>query len=362
MCVNGFSGWQNFRVIRRRVSQMSSLDTKTGVKDNSVQRASPRSGVSTNARGEFIRGVTTARKFVSDDEGAEHPVESGRYHLYVAFNCPWCHRVILGRALLGQQDVISMDVLMPVRTEEGHEQGEGKWQFKPEGLTARNGEFVQFEECTNDTVNGMGTIGEIYHACGFENVQSVPVLFDKKLNTVVSNESSEILRMLGTVFAPLRTRRMDDSPLFCEEKRREIEKTNDWIYSQVNNGAYRAGFSTNQKVYEEAYAGYFAAFERLNGILASQKWVCGDTLTEADVRLFPTIFRHDPVYFHRMKLNKHYIFTSYPHLWRWLKDFYALEGVSGVCPLNHMKQGYFGRTGNGVLPVGPEGWLERLQE
>lgn len=134
---------------------------------------------------------------------------------------------------------------------------------------------------------------------------------------------------------------------------------NDFTYSAINNGAYKAGFSSKQAVYELAYETYFAAFDKLETVLSKNKWLCGSTVTEADLRLFPTIYRHDPVYHNRMKLNQAFV-SDYPHLWRWMCDFYALPGVAAASPLSHMKQGYFGRTGNGTVPVGPKGYPDLL--
>lgn len=266
---------------------------------------------------------------------------------------------MLARALLGLEHAVSMDVLLPTRTEEDHPQGEGKWQFCPEGVTGRNGELVRFDECTADTVNGVGTVVEIYRMCGLDQ-RSVPLLFDKKTKTVVNNESSEILRMFETVFLPLSSHAAPPVlyPAACQE---EIDKINAWVYQDINNGAYKAGFSSAQQKYAEAFHTYFAAFDRLELLLAERKFLCGDEPTEADVRLFPTIFRHDPIYHNRMKLNKAFV-TEYPHLWRWMCEFYALPGVAQESPLDHMKQGYFGRTGNGTVPLGPFNYPALLKD
>jgi putative glutathione S-transferase len=248
--------------------------------------------------GEFVRGVSAARNFVSTDPSAEFPVETGRYHLYVAYNCPWCHRVALGRALLGLEDVITMDVLFPVRTEADHPEGEGRWQFRPEGLTARNGEALTYPGyVTEDTVTGKGTVVEIYRAAGLEGEKSVPLLFDKKTLRVVNNESSEILRMMSLVFAAGKSgsgSTTATSTLYPDSLRVTIEELNESIYQKINNGAYKAGFSSNQQVYQEAYARYFSELDRLDELLARSRFLTGDSVTEADVRLFPTVFRHDP--------------------------------------------------------------------
>ena len=193
------------------------------------------------AKGEFVRGVSTARSVISTD--GEYPPEAGRYHLIVAFNCPWCHRVALARSILGLQDVMTMDVLMPVRTEEDHPQGEGKWQFKPEGLTARNGDFVQYAECTADTVTGKSTVVEIYKESDLEQ-RSVPILFDKKTNKVINNESSEIMRMMETEMISLGTK--PELELYPSHLIEKIEEWNAITYPKINNGAYKAGFSSIQ--------------------------------------------------------------------------------------------------------------------
>eukprot|EP00658_Telonema_sp_P-2_P034176 TRINITY_DN24969_c0_g1_i3.p1 TRINITY_DN24969_c0_g1~~TRINITY_DN24969_c0_g1_i3.p1 ORF type:complete len:289 (-),score=50.87 TRINITY_DN24969_c0_g1_i3:77-943(-) len=250
-----------------------------------------------------------------------------------------------------------MDVLMPVRTEEDHPMGEGKWQFLPEGLVARNGELVRFPECTADRVTGKTTVQEIYQASGIEQT-SVPILFDKRDNKVVNNESADIMRMLETVFNHLGTNELE---LYPPNLADEIEEWNRVIYSNINNGAYKAGFSKLQAVHQQAHDAYFDTLNQIEAALQTTKFLCGDQPTEADLRLFPTIFRHDPVYYLRMKLNKAYI-AEYPCLWRWLSDLYHLPGVGSASPLAHMKQGYFGRTGNNIVPIGPADYLKRLQD
>eukprot|EP00794_Sanderia_malayensis_P003089 gene3089-3555_t len=312
--------------------------------------------------GEFVRAKTAFRDFVGSGEGqdGQYPVEANRYHLYVAYNCPWCHRVILARSILGLNDAISMDVCFPNRTDEQHKQGAGFWQFLPKGTDWSNGTKVKFEQCTLDTVNGKQTVVEIYRMVGADlstSRPSVPVLFDKKMQKIVNNESSDIIQMLATAFLPLAKHKIDLVPA---ELKDAMEECNEWIYHQINNGAYKAGFSSSQQVYETAFDAYFAALERLDSMLAGNKFICGSQITLTDVRLFPTIFRHDPVYYMRMKLNQKYI-KELPNLWRWLCDMYVYPGVKEECPLDQMKQGYFGNTWNKVIPKGPVGYLESLE-
>jgi len=308
------------------------------------------------AKGEFVRGVSSARSFIQASPDSTYPVESGRYHLYVAWNCPWCHRVLLGRAVMGLEDVITVDVLFPNRSTDDEPLGPNLWKFEPDGQVGMNGKHVQFPSCTVDTVLGKKYATEIYKAAGIEDQKSVPILFDKKTKTVVNNESAEILRMFGTVFQPLA--KNTAVTLYPDDKAEEINSLNDWIYRDVANGSYKAGFSSNQDVYETAYETFFAALERLDNILKDRRFLVGDAVTEADLRLFPPIFRFDPVYFVRFKLNKKMLW-EYPNLWRWMGDMMRLPGMEKVSNeeyLQHCKQGYFGRTGNGTIPIGPHGY------
>ena len=186
---------------------------------------------------------------------------------------------------------------------------------------------------------------------------SVPVLFDKKTKTIVSNESAEIIEMLATSFVSLAKNPIN---LIPAEKKVFMSECNDWIYHKINNGAYKAGFSSSQKAYEDAFDEYFVALDKLDAMLANSAFVCGSQLTLTDIRLFPTIFRHDPIYYLRMKLNHKYI-KEYPNLWRWLCMMYAIPAVKAECPLDQMKQGYFGNTWNKVVPKGPLTYLHDLQ-
>jgi glutathionyl-hydroquinone reductase len=314
------------------------------------------------AKGEFVRGVSTSRNWISSEEGALYPPVKGRYHLYVAYNCPWCHRVLLGRAILGLEDVITVDVCYPNRSNDDEPRGPDLWKFCPEGQMSpmKTGAFVKFDECTKDTVNGMKYVKEIYESAGIYDQKSVPLLFDKQTKTVVNNESAEILRMMGTVLRPL-AKRGDTINLYPADLATEIDRVNDWMYKDIANGSYKAGFSSNQEAYETAYTTFFATLRTLDEqVLSQSNFLVGNTLTEADVRLFPALFRFDPVYHNRFKLNDSYLW-QYPNLWKWMSRMMALEGmdpVSNALYLRHCKQGYFGRSGNGTIPVGPLGYPE----
>lgn len=278
-------------------------------------------------KGEWVRKQSAHRNWIQEGE-------PGRYHVYIANNCPWCHRVTLTRSILGLQDAITMDVLFYRRDPERG------WQFKPDE-----------DGCTADTIYGHRFIRELYDKMGSEE-SSVPILFDKKTETIVNNESAEIIRMLNSAFRG--TVVADDAiDLYPVALRAEIDQLNAWIYTDVNNGAYKAGFSRSQDAYEKAYERFFAALERLDGILADRRFLTGAQLTEADVRLFPTIFRFDHIYFTRFLLDKKTV-RDHRHLHRWLRDVYHQPGVAEASSLDHARKGYFGRTGNNFIPVGPD--------
>jgi len=303
------------------------------------------------ARGEFVRGVSGFRHAIGD---AAFPAEPERYHLFVALNCPWCHRVTLARAVLGLEDSISMDVAFPNRTDEADPAGPNLWEFAPNRHATLTG--TTLPECTFETGTGEGLrlAKEIYQREGSDE-QSVPILYDKVAGRIVNNESAEIIRMLDAhaeqLGSPLSTRPklVPADP----EQKALVDDWNERIYTKINNGAYKAGFSSDQAAYTQAFDAYFETLSDLERLLSNGRpYLAGDAFTEADLRLFPTLYRHDPVYYVRMKLNGARI-LDYPHLWRWLCRIYALPGVAQAGSLIHCRQGYFGRSWNGVVPSGP---------
>lgn len=306
------------------------------------------------ARGEFVRGISGFRHAIGDPE---FPAGPGRYHLFVAFNCPWCHRVTLARNVLGLQDSISMDVAFPNRTADDDPDGPNHWQFAPDLAASVTG--IPLPECTAETGTGQGfrLVRDIYRAEGADE-RSVPILYDKKTNRIVNNESADIIRMLDRHAKALGSSLGDaDRPnLYPDDPaaRGKIDLLNEQVYVTINNGAYKAGFSSDQGVYAAAFDAYFNTLSQLEARLASdgRPFLTGEQFTEADLRLFPTLYRHDPVYYLRMKLNGAKI-LDYPHLWRWLCRVYALPGVADSNSLDHCRQGYFGRSWNGVIPRGP---------
>ena len=303
------------------------------------------------AKGEFVRGLSGFRHAIGD---ADFPAEPGRYHLFVALNCPWCHRVTLARAVLGLEASISMDVAFPNRTGEDDPMGPNLWEFAPDRIATLTDESLA--ECTKETGTGQGfrLAKQIYQQEGSEE-QSVPILYDKHAKCIVNNESAEIIRMLDAHAAALgsvianRPALVPTDPEMAET----CAQLNARIYTTINNGAYKAGFSSDQAVYAKAFTEYFETLSWLDELLSDGRpFLLGQGFTEADLRLFPTLYRHDPVYVMRMKLNGARI-LDYPHLWRWLCRVYALDGVADAGSLVHCRQGYFGRSWNGTIPLGP---------
>ncbi|MEO0990645.1 MAG: glutathione S-transferase C-terminal domain-containing protein [Pseudomonadota bacterium] len=293
------------------------------------------------AKGEFVRGVSGFRHAIGDPD---FPAEPGRYHLFVALNCPWCHRVTLARTFLGLDQSLTLDVAFPTRTDDG------LWAFTPDRISPLTG--ATLPECTLETGTGQAhpLARDIYRAEGSDE-KSLPVLYDKRTRRIVSNESAEIIRMLNAQASALGS---PDSPdLYPEVKRADIDVLNERIYVTINNGAYKAGFSSDQQVYASAFTAYFDTLRALEQRLSDGRpFLTGDSFTEADLRLFPTLYRHDPVYVIRMKLNAARI-LDHPHLWRWLCRVHALPGVRTSSSLIHCRQGYFGRSWNNVIPLGP---------
>ena len=317
--------------------------TDTTTQEDQTNAATRRAG------GEFVRGVSGFRHAIGDPDFAPEP---NRYHLYVALNCPWCHRVTLARAVLGLSDAITMDVAFPNRTDEQDPAGPNLWHFAPDRAATLTG--APLPECTAETATGdsLRLARDLYARHGSPE-QSVPILYDKHSHRIVNNESAEIVRMLDAHARALGSTAPDRPTLRPSGLAGTIDTLNERIYTAINNGAYKAGFSSDQAVYAAAFTAYFDALSWLEEHLSDGRpYLAGDSFTEADLRLFPTLYRHDPVYYVRMKLNGARI-LDYPHLWRWLCRVYALPGVAESGSLLHCRQGYFGRSWNGTIPLGP---------
>ncbi len=334
------------------MSSSTNNSVDTSVEESQTEAAARR------ARGEFVRGVSAFRSVLG--ESPHFPAVPNRYHLFVALNCPWCHRVVLARNILGLQDSITMDVAFPSRTNEDDPIEANRWEFNPRRIATLTG--TTLPECTFETATGkqFRLAKQIYEAEGSKEA-SVPILYDKQKGRIVANESADIVRMLNRQAKVLGSNlaEQDCPDLYPEGEghaqiRSEIDALNDQIYVNINNGAYKAGFSSSQEIYATAFGMYFDTLEKLEALLASdgRLFLTGDMFTEADLRLFPTLYRHDPVYYVRMKLNGARI-LDYPYLWRWLCRVYSLPGVGESSSLLHCRQGYFGRSWNNVVPLGP---------
>ncbi|MGX5733905.1 glutathione S-transferase family protein [Bosea thiooxidans] len=293
--------------------------------------------------GRFVRSESAFRNWVTPD-GAAGPsgkggfkAEPGRYHLYVSLACPWAHRTLIFRKLKGLEDAISLSVV--------------HWLMAENGWTFASGEGV-----VPDSFGGARFLHEVYTRADphYSGRVTVPVLWDKQGGTIVSNESSEIIRMLNSAFDGVGAKPGDYYP---ERLRPEIDALNERIYGTVNNGVYKAGFATTQAAYEEAVKPLFETLDWLEERLGSRRFLTGDGLTEADWRLFTTLIRFDPVYVGHFKCNIRRI-ADYPRLSAYLRTLYHVEGVAGTVNFAHIKGHYYEshRTINptGIVPVGPD--------
>lgn len=278
--------------------------------------------------GALRRQESRFREFVSAAGWARFPVAAGRYHLYVCRACPWAHRTLIGRALMGLQDAISVSFVDPIRDGRG-------WAFTGGGYT--------------DPVNGFRFLAEAYAASdpGFEGRVSVPVLWDTGTGTIVNNESADILRMLGTVFRPLAAHPVD---LYPEELRGRIDALGAEIYDQVNNAVYKTGFATRQPVYDREVDSLFQALDRLDIRLAEQRFLFGDAPVETDWRLFTTLVRFDAVYHVHFKCSIRKL-VEYEHLWPYARDLYQWPGVAETVDFAEIRAHYY-RTHPQINPSG----------
>ena len=289
--------------------------------------------------GAFERTQTNFHGTVSDDPAALHAAESGRYHLYVSLACPWAHRTLIVRALKGLEEVISVDVVHPHLTDKG-------WSFD-----------IDFPGTTGDTVGGKSHLQHVYlsAAPGYTGMITVPVLWDKKLQTIVNNESSEIIRMLNSAFRSYSKHPEPD--LYPQALRSEIDAVNAWIYPSINNGVYRSGFARSQRAHDQAVDELFDALDRAERLLSAQDYLCGNVLTEADIRLFTTLIRFDAVYHTHFKCNRRQI-AQYPALHRFMARIYRLPGVAGTVCMEQIRFHYYYSHRHinpaGIVPKGPD--------
>jgi len=297
--------------------------------------------------GEFVRKQAQFREWIKADGSTRFAPEAGRYHLYISLACPWASRCYLYRKLKGLEDVIGLSIVAPVWASVGDGDRKG-WVFATES---------EVRNTIPDTVNGCRSIFELYHLCNrhYSGRYTVPVLWDKKLKTIVSNESSEIIRMLDLEFQKLA--KHADAVFYPEPLRAKIDELNAWIYDDINNGVYKTGFATSQAAYELAYKSLFNALDRVEAILDKSRYLTGDQFTEADIRLFMTLIRFDIVYYGHFKCNRQRI-ADFPNLSNYVRDVYQLPGVAATVDLWHAKHHYYGShpqiNPTGIVPLGPE--------
>jgi len=293
--------------------------------------------------GKYVRELAGFRNWITPD-GSAGPsgeggfkAEPGRYHLYISHACPWAHRTMIFRAIKGLEAMISISVV--------------NWVMKENGWTFEAGEGV-----IADPIHNAQFMHQIYTAAkpDMTGRVTVPVLWDKKQNTIVNNESSEIIRMFNSAFDGIGAKQGDYYP---QELRGEIDDLNDRIYSTINNGVYRTGFATTQSAYEEALVSLFESLDWLDGVLDKKRYLTGDRITEADWRLFTTLVRFDPVYVGHFKCNLKRI-TDYKNLPGFIRELYQIEGIAETVHMDHIKGHYYESHGminpTGIVPMGPE--------
>lgn len=293
-------------------------------------------------KGGFVRQISSFRNWITPDGSAGPTGEAGfaaevdRYHLYVALICPWASRTLIARKLKKLEDIVSISVVEPALTDQG-------WRF---------GDYPGSDR---DELNGATYMHELYSRADgdFTGRATVPVLWDKKRKTIVSNESAEIVRMFNSGFGAVADESVD---LYPRALRTDIDALNERIYPALNNGVYRAGFATTQIAYAEAYRGVFAMLDELETRLADKLFLLGAQLTEADIRLFVTLVRFDAAYHGLFKCNLRSL-SEYPNLTAYLKRVLDIPGIRETVNIDHIKRGYYSIKSlnpNGIVPDGPD--------
>ncbi|NBC22352.1 MAG: glutathione S-transferase family protein [Gammaproteobacteria bacterium] len=293
--------------------------------------------------GRFKRQEQAFRHWITPD-GEPGPsgeggfaAEPGRYHLYVSYACPWAHRALILRALKGLEEHIDVSVV--------------HWYMGEHGWTFRNGPGV-----VPDPLFGVERLYELYLQADpeFTGRVTVPVLWDKQRSTIVNNESAEIIRMLNSAFDGVGATAGDYYP---EALREEIDAINERVYHKVNNGVYKCGFATSQEAYDENVYPLFETLDWLDGLLAERRYLAGDSMTEADIRLFTTLVRFDPVYHGHFKCNIHRL-VDYPNLWGFTRELYQNPKIRPTVDFHHIRHHYYEShpkvNPSGVVPAGPE--------
>jgi putative glutathione S-transferase len=286
------------------------------------------------------------RNRITADGSSGLPAEAGRYHLYVAMPCPFAHRTLLVRKLKGLEDVISLGVV-------GYQDAVTGWTFSDDPKPP----------CTHDDVNDCKYVREVYQLVDkdYNGRVTIPILWDKKEKTIVSNESADIMEMFSREFNAFCKTEEQKLDLYPESNRAEIDELNPWIASDITLGVYNTGFAQTQDVYDENVQILFAALDRVEKILSTQRFLTGNEFTEADVRLFTPMIRFDRVYHNLFRCNKKMISKDYPNIWGFIRDVYSRPGVRETVNFPLILDGYYCKMGVfrkvnpfGILPVGPD--------
>jgi putative glutathione S-transferase len=284
-----------------------------------------------NRAGEYLRPSSQFRNFINSEANSPYPPATERYRLYVGMGCPWAHRTLVVRVLKGLEEVISVSTVYP-------SSDEGIWIFERE------------EE-------GCKTLPELYQLAqpGYQGRCTVPVLWDSQTKTIVNNESAEIIVMLDSQFNQWATN--SNLNLYPSALQPQIDSWNEKIYQNVNNGVYRCGFAQTQAAYDLACEQLFVTLDEIEAVLTNNRYLCGEQVTLADVRLFTTLFRFDVVYYGLFKCNRRRI-QDYPNLGGYLRDLYQLPGVASTCDIESVKRDYYGNlfplNPGGIIPAGPD--------
>lgn len=287
--------------------------------------------------GRFERNAAQFRNWLSNEPDAQFPAQSSRYHLYVSYACPWAHRTLIFRKLKGLEEHISVSAVEPLMLENG-------WEFASDQ-----------DSPLHDPLYDLDFLYQLYLKADpqYSGRVTVPVLWDKEQQTVVSNESADIIRMLNSAFNEVTGNTLDFYP---PELRESIDAINDEVYDNVNNGVYKCGFATRQDAYEEAFGALFATLDKLEERLQQQRFLVGDQVTEADWRLFTTLVRFDAVYHGHFKTNQRRI-VDYPALWDYVRALYQVPGVAETVVMDHIKTHYYGShtmiNPTQIVPRGP---------
>ncbi|WP_019504859.1 glutathione S-transferase family protein [Pleurocapsa sp. PCC 7319] len=284
-----------------------------------------------NQKGEYIRPSSQFRNFISSATDNPYQPDANRYRLYVGLGCPWAHRTLVTRALKGLQEAIAVSIVYP-------SPDAGIWVLSEPEM-------------------GCQTVPELYQLSqsNYQGRSTVPILWDSQTNTIVNNESAEIIEMLNSEFNQYA--QYADFELYPESLKEKIDQWNEKIYHTVNNGVYRCGFAQTQAAYDQACNELFTTLDEIDGVLKTSRYLCGDHPTLADVRLFTTLFRFDIVYYGLFKCNRRRI-QDYDHLGAYLQDLYQLPGVADTCDLESVKRDYYGNlfplNPGGIIPLGPD--------